>query len=273
MKTITLKEFKKLKYNPSGISNYKLIDCKCSKCGLIFEYSNIKKFLRNRINNTNKKQWSYCQKCYLRAKTADSPEWLEKNKQAQLIAQNRPEQKIKNAKGVSRSWTQERKRSASEFLKNRIKNDLEFRAKVFNNIEWTNKNSEKAFYENLKKSLGTGGLRGVYKSMYYDSALELSFILWCESVNLKIKRYDLEPVKYIENGKNRLYFPDFIINQNDVIEIKGYGLYYKKNYEKNLLKEKAARNIFEKYEIIFSKDYRVKSFYNQARKLHHEIKK
>ena len=32
MKKITFKQFKRINYNPKGISNYRLVECNCVKC-------------------------------------------------------------------------------------------------------------------------------------------------------------------------------------------------------------------------------------------------
>jgi hypothetical protein len=191
--------------------------------------------------------------------------------------ENNPEVKRKNAESVSKSWTKERKDKLSKYLKDRWKNDVSYREKILNNISWTQKNDDR-FVRLMKKSIGIGGLKGTYKDMYYDSALELSYILYCESNLIKIKRYDLDGIKYFdENNKSRVYVPDFIINDNIIIEIKGLGLYYKKNYLRNLkkteaLKEWATLNNYE-YKIIFSNDAILNKNYKTARKLHYEIKK
>ena len=39
--------------------------------------------------------------------------------------------------------------------------------------------------------------------------------------NISIKNCS-EPRTYIIDGKTKKYFPDFIINENEIIEIKGY---------------------------------------------------
>ena len=271
MKTITLQEFKERNYDTSGISNHKLIDCVCLKCGCDFEYSQVKKFLRNRLSNNNKDEWETCQSCYLKIKTSENPEWVKKNSEAQKIAQNKPEQKKKNAEGVSKSWTKERRKQAGDYLKDRMENDLEFREKALSNLEWTQKR-DSIFYRNIKNSWGAGGLKGAYNNIPYDSALELSFILHCEENNIPIKRYDLDPIKYKHENKERYYYPDFIINNNEVIEIKGTGLYYYKNYDRNLLKIESATEHFDSYKVIFSDDKCVTKNYKKARKLHYEIK-
>lgn len=246
-----------------GLSNKPIKD-KCIKCHNSFKYKKLKKFLRNRINLPFS-EWCQCQKCFLKHRTGDNPEWMRKNKESQLISQNKPEIKKKNSLGVSKSWTPERKKKASDDLKERWKNDIKFANKAKSNLKYDT--------NHIKKSFGLGGLKGIYKNIYYDSALELSYLLWCENSNIPIKRYDKDPISYIFQNKTRLYFPDFIINDKIIIEIKGKGLYFAKNKERNLEKTKEAKKIFgDQFLIIFDQDKEIKTNYKKARKLHYEIK-
>lgn len=278
MKTITLEDFKKLDYNPYGISNYRLTDGKCIKCCSHFEYSLVKKFLRNRSTKLDKKDlWDTCSKCWLIINTAENKEWRDKNSKAQLIAQNKPEQKAKNALGVSKSWTKERRAKGSEYTRNRWKNDPEFRAISSKNLNWTSKNDEK-YNEIMSRSFGCGGLKGIYANIRYESALEMSYIMWCEDNNIDIKRYDLDPLPYKdENDKDRLYFPDFIINNDTIVEIKGFGLYYRKNHNRNILKIESLKYWCSengyKYYLILEKDKILQTNYSRARRKHHENQK
>jgi len=278
MQPITLKELISRNYDTSKISNAKLIECKCVRCSKEFEYVGVKHFMKNRKNKPDKKHlWNTCQKCWLNINTCEDNEWVKRNSEAQLIAQNKPEQKKKNADGVSKSWTKERKLAASNFLKDRWNNDPEFARKGLENINWTQTNNAR-YQEIMSKSWGSGGLKGIYKNIIYDSALELSFILWCEENLIPIKRYDLEAISYIaEDNKNRVYIPDFIINNDTVVEIKGLGLYYKKNFARNQIKLQVLKDWTVKnnmnYRFLLSTDIILKTNYKRAAKLHHEIKK
>lgn len=64
-----------------------------------------------------------------------------------------------------------------------------------------------------------------YKNMKFDSSWELAFFIYCEDHNIPIKR---EPfyINYFDlEGNTHRYYPDFIINYNEIIEIKGSHLY------------------------------------------------
>lgn len=265
MAMITFKELEEKKYNTKSISNYRLCG-ECVKCGNKFTYSSVKKFMRNRKNKEDKKNlWESCSKCWLIINTKEDNNWIIKNSQAQKIAQNKPEQLQKNRDGVRKSWNSKRRKNASKLMKKKWKNDEAFAKKAILNFKNIN---------NVKIGFGSGGLKGKYNNIYYDSALEFSFILWCKEKNISIKRYDLDPVKYIdENNVERSYYPDFIINKNEVVEIKGSGLWYRKNYIRNIKKIEAAKKFFDAYIIILDKDESVKTYYKTARKIHNETYK
>lgn len=274
MKTITLQELKQREYNQSKISNYKLVECNCVQCGEQFEYSQVKKFLRSRISKPNKKSlWDSCQNCWLKSQTINDPSWIKKNSDAQLISQNKPEQKIRNAIGVSKSWTSERRNKASILLKARWIDDEDFKNSALKNLSWTQTTDE---YNKtiIKQSLGSGGLKGIHNNIYYDSLCELSYILYCEENNIPLRRYNLNPIEYVdENNQTRKYFPDFIINSDTVVEIKGLGLYYRKNYLRNIQKINHLKQLSIKNQVIFSSDDCIKRKYKLARRIHYENKK
>ena len=76
----------------------------------------------------------------------------------------------------------------------------------------------------------TGGIRinaykkyksGWYNNIHCDSSWELAYVIYCEDHNIPIKRCNITR-KYIYNDVEKFYYPDFIINKNEIIEIKGY---------------------------------------------------
>lgn len=88
---------------------------------------------------------------------------------------------------------------------------------------------KKEFYEsNIKPHLGgkrrgSGrGKKGWYKGIFCDSTWELAFVIYCLDNDISIKR-NKEFRTYIYKGKEHKYYPDFIINDKDVYEIKGYS--------------------------------------------------
>lgn len=71
-------------------------------------------------------------------------------------------------------------------------------------------------------SKGVGrAFKGWYKNYWCDSQWELAYLIYCLDHNIPIKRCE-ESFEYEYEGKKHLYHPDFIINENQYIEIKGY---------------------------------------------------
>lgn len=75
--------------------------------------------------------------------------------------------------------------------------------------------------------------RGVYKKVSYDSCLELACLIHCSKLGLKIRQFDLNPIGYFDptRAKERKYFPDFIIEDFLIIEVKWIGFVFKKKFE------------------------------------------
>ena len=94
--------------------------------------------------------------------------------------------------------------------------------------------------------VGSGnGCSGWYNKYYFRSLTELNYILYLGSQNIKwstaeIKKYR---VKYIDqSGQHRTYCPDFIVNNNTIIECKPKPLW---NVLENILKKKFAKIHFK----------------------------
>jgi hypothetical protein len=218
-----------------------LINCK--KCG------KEQVFLAKAFINGRKYLDELCSDCYQEKYVYTNPEWIEKNKNAQLISQNKPEQKMKNALGVSSSWTKERKEKNSKIMKERWATGFyDFTLEYF---DWTSKKNIERFNKIISKS--NKNYRGEYKNVLYQSLLELSFILICFERDIPISRWEDSPIEYFDEvGKKRLYFPDFVLYNKIIVEIKGHRfskdknrIEYKnqatKDYIKNSLKYKKFR--------------------------------
>lgn len=100
--------------------------------------------------------------------------------------------------------------------------------------------------------IGSGnGCSGWYNGHYFRSLAELNYILYLESQNIKwstaeIKKYR---VKYKnEQGKDKTYCPDFIINNDTIIECKPKPLW---NTVENILKRESAEKYFKKIGLIY----------------------
>ncbi len=62
---------------------------------------------------------------------------------------------------------------------------------------------------------------GTYKGYICDSSYELAFVIYCLDHNILLSRNSAS-FSYTFNGECHNYFPDFIINGNTYVEIKGY---------------------------------------------------
>lgn len=63
---------------------------------------------------------------------------------------------------------------------------------------------------------------GTYKGYECDSSWELAFVMYCLDHNIKITRNKTISFPYVFNGSVHLYFPDYLIDTNQFIEIKNY---------------------------------------------------
>jgi DNA-directed RNA polymerase subunit RPC12/RpoP len=94
--------------------------------------------------------------------------------------------------------------------------------------------------------IGSGnGWSGWYKGWYFRSLLELSYMIFViERFNLKWESGELKKnrIEYLDNGKIKNYFPDFIIEEKYVIECKPKSLW---NLKINKTKFEYARKYCE----------------------------
>jgi hypothetical protein len=73
---------------------------------------------------------------------------------------------------------------------------------------------------------------------------ELKYIIDNIERGNNIKRYDLDPIEYFIDGEKHHYFPDFILNEENIVEIKGL----KKGEPKTIEKIKVSKKLFgDKY--------------------------
>lgn len=89
---------------------------------------------------------------------------------------------------------------------------------------------------------------GNFNDVPFQGTWELKYIIDCFERNTSIKRYDLDPIYYEFDGEQHHYFPDFIINEDQIIEIKGYDKFMEKTKYKM---EIANKKFGEKYHIIY----------------------
>lgn len=104
---------------------------------------------------------------------------------------------------------------------------------------------------------------GIYKNIRYNSALELAFVLKCHAENKLIANFDNFYISYFFRAKDRKYFPDFLVNNTEITEIKSLGFLYEKKKlqietKKKALEEFCVKNPNFTSKFITNKDIEVK---------------
>lgn len=195
----------------------------CSLCGRCYTMLVIK-FLGRTYENNN-----LCQTHYV-SSVCKTDIWKRKNSDSQRIAQNKKETKEKQILAQKRRFSNEETRELYRRNAKALWENIDYRRKVSsgNRQKW-----EDAEYVERVTSKSHGAYRsnyqGYYEGLRYQSLSELSFILWAKDNEHKIKRFDLPGIPWEdENQVRRLYFPDYIINDTTIVEVKSghkcYGL-------------------------------------------------
>jgi len=96
------------------------------------------------------------------------------------------------------------------------------------------------FKRNVRKK---NAYHGTYKGLSYRSALELSFILKCHAEGKTISNFDNFYIDYTFWDSPRKYFPDFLVNNSEITEIKALGFLF----EKKKLQIEAKRKALEEF--------------------------
>jgi len=112
--------------------------------------------------------------------------------------------------------------------------------------------SKKKMMETFKKNGNTGFhniCSGYFDRIYWQGSWELKYIIDNIEKGNKIKRFDLNPIKYIYKEKIHHYFPDFIINNEKIIEIKGRDRGRKKTIIKIEEAKKQNKNLKILYDV------------------------
>lgn len=184
-----------------------------------------------------------CRKC-IGGFFTKKPEWLEKNSEAQKKIQSTPEQKLKNAIGVSNFWKNnpEAKKRVGEKISKRYQEDPEYRRKV-NEGSSKNQFSLKGFFFFRKEFW-----------IKFESSYELCFLVWAEqNTNIKkIRRCDFS-IQYEFSNKKFNYFPDYVVfygEQKVLTEIKSTRSFHFLNR-----KDKESAKIFSAENFIKENDF------------------
>lgn len=212
-----------------------------------------------------------CSKC-IEKEVANTKEWKKTNSDAQLIAQNKPEQLEKNRQAQIERFKNEDVRVNSSIASKSVWERPGFKEKmvIIAKKKWDDPVYARKVIENSKN----GGLKGIYNKIYYDSGYELAWLMMMESKgNLeKVKRANIYISYKNKNEKICHYYPDFILDEKYLIEVKGYGPWA--DIENINLKNKVAKiwckENKKKYRLIELKDFGY-YWYRKARIIHKEL--
>lgn len=208
----------------------------CIKCGRIERKST--KYLAKRTLILEE----ICTKCG-KYEIYNRKEWLRANSEAQKKIQSTPEQKRKNAEGVSKFW----------------KNNPDIKEQVRQKLL--------SYYEDPKykkmvadsRSKNFHALSGKYKFrnkwVEFGSSYELCFLLWLENkTEYQVPRKCKFHIEYEYKERIRYYYPDYILLKNNekiLVEIKSKKYPFfdeEKNNAKIKYTEKfIANNNIDKY--------------------------
>lgn len=155
----------------------------------------------------------------------------------------------------SRTWTEEDKQKRSAILKNSLKAKIVAQKQIVKRTEKKCSCGKNFFVlpsklqqqycskqcSNQFKIKAGGGYRehsgrsksGYYKGTYCGSTYELCWVIYNIDNNIAFQRFP----GYIAN-KNIKYYPDFLLNEKQIIEIKGYENKDKVQAKCDLAKEK-----------------------------------
>lgn len=108
---------------------------------------------------------------------------------------------------------------------------------------------------------GSGrGKKGYYKGYWCDSSWELAWVIYNLDHNIYFKR-NWKKFEYLFENEIHSYIPDFIINENEYIEIKGFMTDKSKAkieqfpHKIKIMDKKTLKPIFEYVETKYGKDF------------------
>lgn len=260
MKSILYNQLLQQNFKPCGFSNH-LLEIECENCFTHYQIK-VKKFL------VRKHRHPVCHDCYFKLYVFDA-EWRAKNSQAQKIAQNRPEVLEKQRQSQKERY----ERGGEEIIKHyqeigkKLWEDPEYRAKQKDALtrNWKDPEFRHKIFSHYKQYIGE------YKGNRYYSLVEFAFLLWCEERDIKVKNYDGLGIKYVFQGQNKIYYPDYIVNDDTIVEVKGLGRWYEKHRKqieaKNLALTSYCRSCNMKSRLVFNTDLGT-ILWKKAKKLH-----
>ena len=208
----------------------------CEVCGSNYEID----CLKNNFNN-GKYKHTCSSKCAHKL-TVNNTDINEKNKNISLNSHSNPFLKNKHLEnGIWLENDDEYNRQHRIYYKDTLYKKCicdicgnEFDVKELSNGRYSkskfcSKKCYSKFYSNFANEHDFGGKNyskkfhnGKYHGIRCDSSWELAYLVYNLEHNIPIKRCNIKFYYIDENNIKRKYTPDFIINDNEIIEIKGY---------------------------------------------------
>jgi hypothetical protein len=245
------------KYYDYWPSSHKLIIGPCAVCGT--ECKNQIPKIRYRTYAPGK---LLCRKCSAK-EPGKHPEFLKRNSDAQHIAQNRPEVKKKMSESLIRTWSDEEtaKRWAAGIARNNSSKEGREATSRASKRLWQD---EKYRSKMLDSFIGFRGVSGYFLTknsgkIRFDSTYEFFYLFFEDLKGNKIKRFGGE-IKYVLNGMTKGYRPDFIDQNNNLIEIKSsyvrdvYNGLEELNAKRDAAKKFIEENDYNDYYLLEERD-------------------
>jgi hypothetical protein len=262
------------------IKKYKRNYKKCSKCDKLISLSNFEKhFIKCDGSNSDiikiKEEWlqenglykcPHCDKLFTK-KGICSHIWRKHTEEGLKFDKERP-----NGMLGKKAWNKDLTKETDKRVKKQSDTSLE----KFKNGEtkiWCDgltKDTDERLMKISKLCIEkkTGGYKkgggrskkGWYKNFWCESSWELAWVVYNLEHNIKFER-NKKGFKYIFENVESLYYPDFILETGEYIEIKNYETECVKAkikyfpYKLKLLYEKDLKEVFEYVVEKYGKDY------------------
>ena len=189
---------------------------------------------------------SVCRKCYVPKFVTKQKEWLESQSKSQTIAQNRSE--------VKKMWEENPEKLEK------------MRQKIIEKMDLQN------YRDSVLGSDNRGFIHCRFGKIRFDSLAELMFIIQCDKNDkiVKLTRWNKPGVIYQGRTKTKRYYPDFIVNEKLIVDIKsGFVQSKDENLDKKILTIKDNYSSFD-FQIISQTTLNVYKFKNLI-KLNYKI--
>lgn len=285
VKFANIEVIEKLQMKKKEKDSIKISDLKCERCGSFFEMS-YKIFTKKKVENLP----FLCKKCRLsefndkRQSAADNLHiknveqkikdgWIEKYgvdetaksdgiiaKQKETIKKHTDEQK-KSA--IEKSKKTRQLKYGAYFSKEKIKKTNQALIEKYGSIENAYRIRLEKIQNVFQNKYGTkypltfhSHKKYGFDDNLFDSSWELAYYIWLKDKGISFE-YHTQKIDYIgDDGKNHVYFPDFIVN-GKIVEIKGDHFFNEKGEPYNKYTKSSWK---AKYDLILQKGGQILKF-------------